>query len=101
MLLNSLRRNWMLEQPLLFTLLGETGCLSNLYYLLAARASSFSNHSLSYHSLCSTCVIYETRHWSPSTSHPTIPGEAEDLARGGKYPKDMPVPTFLAYLQPV
>ena len=28
------------------TPLGETACLSNLYYLLAAQASSFSIHSL-------------------------------------------------------
>ena len=28
------------------TPLGETGCLSNLYYLLATKASSFLIHSL-------------------------------------------------------
>ena len=28
------------------TLLGETGCLSNLYYLLAAQVSSFLIHIL-------------------------------------------------------
>ena len=29
------------------TLLGEIGCLNNLYYLLAAQASSFLIHPLS------------------------------------------------------
>ena len=40
-------------------------------------------------------------HWSPSASHPIIPREAEDFPRGGKYPKDMSLSTFLAYLKPV
>ena len=26
-------------------------------------------------------------HWSPSTSHPTLPREAENFHSGGKYPK--------------
>ena len=39
------------------------------------------------------------RYWSPSASHPTLPREAEDFPRGGKYPKDVPLPTFLAYVQ--
>ena len=39
--------------------------------------------------------------WSPSTSHPTLPREAEDFPRDGKHAKDVPLPTFLAYLQPV
>ena len=53
------------------TPLGETGCFSSLYYLLAAQASSFLIHPLSqtqsvrttlvlYHSLYSTCVTYVT-----------------------------------------
>ena len=41
------------------------------------------------------------RHWSPSTSHPTLPRESEDFSRGGKYAKDVPLPMFLAYLKPV
>ena len=50
------------------TPLGETGCLSNLSYLLAAQAPCFLIHPLflntvrtplvPYHSLCSTCVTY-------------------------------------------
>ena len=53
------------------TPLGETGCFSSLYNLLAAQASSFLIHPPSqtqsvrtilvlYHSLCSTCVTYVT-----------------------------------------
>ena len=30
-----------------------------------------------------------------------LPREAEDFLRGGKYPKDVPLPTYLDYLQPV
>ena len=37
-------------------------------------------------------------HWSPSISHPVIPREGEDFPRGGKFPKDASLPTFLAYL---
>ena len=41
------------------------------------------------------------RHWSPITSHPTLPREAKKFPRGGKFTKDLPLPTFLAYLHPV
>ena len=34
-------------------------------------------------------------------SHITIPREAEDFPSGGKYPMDVHLPTFLAYLKPV
>ena len=50
------------------TPLGETGCLSHLYYLLPAHAPCFlidpgfpnivRTVLLPYHSLCSTCVTY-------------------------------------------
>ena len=30
-----------------------------------------------------------------------LPWEVEDFPRDGKYPKDVSLPTFLAYLQPV
>ena len=49
---------------------------------------------------CSSMLIMPC-HWSPSASHPTLPREAENFSRGNKYPKDVPVPAFLAYLQPV
>ena len=96
------------------TPLGETGCLSNLY-LLAVQAFSFLIHppflntvsqdtfvtlSLTAQHLCDFQDIMP-HHWSPHTSHLTLPREAEDFPRGGKYPKDVPLSTFLAYLQPV
>ena len=51
------------------TPLGETGCLSKLYYLLAAQSSSFLIHLhfmnkvsqttlVPYHLLCSNCVTF-------------------------------------------
>ena len=97
------------------TPLGETGYLSNLYYLLAAQASSFLIHPdipntvsqdtfgtlpLTVQYLCDLRDAM-SRHWSPSTFHPTLPIEAEDFPRGAKYPKDVPLPTFLVFLQPV
>ena len=79
--------------PLIFNLnktpLGETGCLSNPYFLLTGCSGiqffdSPLIHPLSQHSqlaylwlpipsLCSTCVAYAMPcHWSPSASHPTL-----------------------------
>ena len=106
-------------------LLGETGCLRSLYYLLTAQASSFLIQApfpnkvsqdtfgillLSQDTfgtllqtvqyLCDFWVAMP-RHWSPSASYPTLSREAEDYPRGGKYPKDVPLSTFLATLQPV
>ena len=40
-------------------------------------------------------------HWSPNTSHSTLLREAKDFPRGGKYSKNVPLPTLLVYLQPV
>ena len=42
-------------------------------------------------------------HQRPPISFPTQPvsREAEDFPRGGKCTNDVPLPTFLAYLQPV
>ena len=100
--------------PLDKTPLGETGCLSNLYYLLAAQASSFNSspplpkrsqlgHTSYPTPQCPAPVLLQDAtlgHWLPSDSHPSLPREAEDFPKGGKYPKDMPLPTFLAYFQP-
>ena len=98
---------------LFFTLnktpLGETGYLVNFYYLLAGQVSSFLIQPL-YQTqsvgtplvpCCAVLLWLVGCHWSPSTSHPTLSREAEDFLRGGKYPNDVPLPTFLAYLQPV
>ena len=97
------------------TLLRKNGCFSNLYYLVAAQTSIILIH----HRFLNT-VIQDTfgilpltlqylcdlqdampLHLSSSTSHPTFPREAEGFLRGGNYPKDMPLPTVLGYLQPV
>ena len=68
------------------TPLRETGCLSNLYYVLAAQASTFLIHSTfpnivsqdTFGTLPLTVqyflVLWDPikLHWSPSTSHPTL-----------------------------
>ena len=97
------------------THLGETRCFSNFYYLLAAQTSRFLIHSrfpntvsqdphgtllLTAQYLCDLRDAMP-RHWSLINCQPTFPREAEDFIRGGKYPKDMSLPTLLAYLQPV
>ena len=116
------------------TLLGETGCLSNLYYLLAVQASSFLIHFLwlTWHRVApevstlislflslirhhprpevttlisyKLCYLQDTLPCQKSPlSLPTklVPREAKEFPRGDKYPKDVPLHTFLAYLQPV
>ena len=35
------------------------------------------------------------------TSQPTLFREAVDFRRAGKYPKDVPLPTFLPYFKPI
>ena len=87
---NSLRRNWMLEQPLDFT-----GCSSIQFY----NTPPSLIHSLpltqlvklpvvTYYLLCSACATYKTLYHA--TSHqvlPTqlLPREVEDLPWVGKY----------------
>ena len=88
------------------TPLGETGCLSSLYYLLAAQVYSLLIHPFPNTVRQNTFGILPLtvqhlqdampRHWSPCTSHPTIPVEAKNFPRGGKYPKNVPLPTFSA-----
>ena len=56
-----------------------------------------------YHSLCSTCVTYRTL--CCAIGHQVIltqplPSESENFPRGGKYPKHVPLPTYLSCLQP-
>ena len=64
------------------TPLGETGCSSNLYYLLTAQSSSllFTTFSqtqsvgslhLTVQPMCDLRDVVP-RHWSPSASHPTL-----------------------------
>ena len=87
-------------------------------YLLAAQASSFlishlsplSKHRQSGHTFGTLpptvqylCDLRYTipHHWSQNTSHPNLHRERGDFPMGGKYSKDVPLPTFLAYMQPV
>ena len=112
-------RTFLPQSLLILTLdktpLEETGCLRNLYCLLPAQASSFlfyqpfpntvscSTLGTLLHTVQPFCELWNTMppHWSPSASHPTFPSEAVHFLRGGKYPKDVPLPTLLAYLKPV
>ena len=79
----------MLEQPLLFT-----GCSNTV------NQDTFGTLPLTVQYLCDLLDAMPHQ-WSPSTSHPILPREAEDFYSGGKYPKYVPLPTFLACLQPV
>ena len=95
--------------------MAETKCLNSLYYLLAAQVSSFLIHPAfpntvsqdTFGTLPHTVQYLRDLqdampcHWSPSSSHPTLPKEAEDYPTSGKYPKDVPLPKVLAYLQPI
>ena len=90
----------MLEQPFFFT-----GCSSIQFFNSPPFSHTISQNTFGTLALTVQylCDLQDARpcHWSPSTSHPTHPREAEDFpTRGGKYPKDLPLPTLLAYLQP-
>ena len=98
---NSLRRNWMPEQPLLLT-----------YWLLRHPVFFDSPHFptqsvrpplVTYPSLCSTCVTYRTLfHAIGHQVLPTqpLPREVEDFSRGDKHFKHVPPPTYLIYFSP-
>ena len=48
------------------------------------------------------CALYAMPfHWFQVLPTQPLPTETEDFSRGGKYSKDVPLPTFLDYLQPV
>ena len=94
---NSLRRNRILRQPLLF-----------VYWLPKHPVSLFNLTQsvrppmVTYPSFCSTCVTYETLcHAIGHRVLPTQPlsREAEDFPRGGNHSKHMPLLTYLAWLQ--
>ena len=90
----------MLEQPLLFT-----GCSSTQFFNSPPFPNTVSKDSFGT-LLLTVQYLYDLRdamphHWLPSTYHPTLSREAEDFPRGDKYPKDVPLLTFLAYLEPV
>ena len=82
----------MLEQPLLFT-----SCSSIQFF----NSPRFPKDSQLCHLHLNVQPLYHfwdaiPGHWSPSGSHPTLPKEVEDFPRGGNYPRDTPLPTFLA-----
>ena len=96
------------------TPLGETGCLSNPYFLLTGSSGiQFFNSPpfpntvswlslVTYPSLCSACVTYRTLcHAIGHQVLPTqpLPREVEDFPRGDKYFKHVP-PTYLIYFSP-
>ena len=96
--LNSLRRNWMLRQPLLLV----TGCLS-IQFFDSPLKQSVKTTMATYLSLCSTCVTYGTS--CHAISHqvlPTqpIPREEEDFPRGQRHFKYVLPLTYLIYLSP-
>ena len=95
------------------TPLGETGCLSNSYFLLTGCSGiqffdspptqSVRLPLVTYPSLCSNCVTYRTLcHAIGHQVLPTqpLPREVEDFPRGDKYFKLVPPPTYLIYFSP-
>ena len=106
---------WSLIFNLNKTPLGETGCLSNPYFLLTGCSGiqffdspPFPTQSVrpplvTYPSLCSTCVTYKTLcHAIGHQVLPTqpLPREVEDFPRGDKRFKYVPPPTYLIYFSP-
>ena len=106
---------WSLILNLNKTPLGETGCLSNPYFLLTDclgiqffDSFPFSTQSVrlplvTYSSLYSTYVTYRTLcHAIGHQVLPTqpLPREVEDFPRGEKYFKRVPPPTYLINFSP-
>ena len=89
----------MLESLLLFTGCSSIQCFNSPSFPEHIQ-DKFSTVLLPVKCLCNFLDAMP-RYLSPSTSHPVLPREAEDFPRVGKNPKDVPLPTFLAYLQPV
>ena len=83
------------------TPLGETGCLSNPFYSLAAQVSNFLIHPLSRTQLVTRHLVASTSLYNPCVRAiglqvlPTqpLPREAEDLPKGGKYFNYVPLLT--------
>ena len=83
------------------TPIGETGCLSNPYFLLTG---CLGIQFFAYPSLCSTCVTYRAP--CHAAGHQVLPNqplprEAEDFPRGNNHPKHVPLLTYLVSLQPI
>ena len=95
----------MLEQPLLFTDCAITQFFNLPHFqtqsVTTPLVPSITNHySLTINQYLCDLRDAMPRHWSPSTSHQTPPSVADGFPKGGKYPKDVSLPTSLAYLQP-
>ena len=80
------------------TPIGETGCLSIQFFNLPPFLNTVSQDTFGTLPLTVQC-LRDLRdvmplHWSPSTSHQTLPKEAEEFPSHGKYPKDMPLPNL-------
>ena len=88
----------MLEQPLLYA-------QGSSFLIRPASSNTVSPDNLRTLPLTVQylCNLHDamSRCWSPSTSYPNLPRKAGDFLRGDKYPNDVPLPTLLAYLQPV
>ena len=96
---NSFRRNWMLEQPLVFTGCSSIHFFNSLPFPKTVSQAVLGTLSLTVQHQCDlrdTIPLY----CSPITSHPTLTGEAEGFPKAGKYPKHVTLPTYLDYLQP-
>ena len=95
------------------TPLGESGCLGNSYFTYwlpkhpvfwFTLTQSVRLPMVTYPSLCSPCVTYGTLcHAIGHQVLPTqpLPREAEDFPRGDNHSKHVPLPTYLAWLQPI
>ena len=91
---NSLRRNWMLVQPLLLF----TGCTSIQFFSSYFLTQRVRPSLITYPSLCSAYVTYRTSchaigHEELLTQ--PLPREAEDFPRSDKYFKHVPLLTYL------
>ena len=83
----------MLEQPLLFTSFSSIQFFNIPFFPNTVNQDTFGTLPLLVQYLCDIQDAL-LQHWSPSTSHPTLPKEAESFCRGVKDPQDVPLPTF-------
>ena len=96
----------MLEQPLDFTGCSSIQFFGSLPSLICHPFPKTVSHAaqgylpLTVQHLCDLQDAMQC-YWSPSPSHPILSREAEDFLSGGKYPKDVPLPTFLTDRQSV
>ena len=68
-------------------------------FLIFQEMEFFSRQELFY-TVTTPLVPYHSR-YSTCVTHQTLSREADNFLGGDKHPKDVPLPTFLALLQPV